>query len=76
VLPLSAARWKQFESKQWHNTAMTLVGAAIYDLTGLLNVLLFIYTRQGLLFFDEGRPDCVGEDDAGEDAGAVQMAQI
>jgi hypothetical protein len=47
---------------------MILVGTAIYDLTGLLNVLLFIYTRQGLLFFDEGpRPGRVGEDDAGAD---------
>jgi hypothetical protein len=53
VLPLSGARWKQFVSKEWHNTALTLIGAAIYDLTGLLNVLLFVYTRQGVLFFDE-----------------------
>jgi hypothetical protein len=31
----------------------TLVGSFIFDLGGLCNVLLFMYTRKGLLLFDD-----------------------
>jgi hypothetical protein len=55
-LPLSAARWSQFARHHVPSTA-TLVTSFIYDLTGLCNVLLFVWTRRGLLLISRGPGD-------------------
>jgi len=55
-LPLSIVRWAEFLH---HNPprSLTLVTSFLFDLSGLCNVLLFVYTRKGLLLFHDGSPD-------------------
>jgi hypothetical protein len=51
-LPLTGIRMKQFfDNNTPASHPFTLVSSFIFDLGGLCNVLLFIYTRKGLLLF-------------------------
>jgi hypothetical protein len=48
-VPLSVTRWRKFANENANiATWETLLGAFIFDLSGLINVLLFVYTRHGL----------------------------
>jgi hypothetical protein len=47
------------------STAGSLITAAIFDLSGLCNVLLFIYTRRGLLLFPGKEETMTPESTAG-----------
>jgi hypothetical protein len=46
-VPLSVVRWVEFRNAHIPTWAV-LLGAFLFDLSGLINVLLFVYTRHGL----------------------------
>jgi hypothetical protein len=55
-VPLSVTRWLGWASIAIPSWAV-LLSAFIFDLSGLINVLLFIYTRHGLFFRRETEVD-------------------
>jgi len=72
-LPLSVARWLQFEHKHVP-PAITLASSFIFDLSGLANVLLFMYTRTGLLLFEKpSSPSSATEENAGWGADVISV---
>ena len=50
VLPLSIARWLQFNGKHV-SSAATFFGVSVFNLSGAINVLLFLIVRPQLLLF-------------------------
>jgi len=50
VLPLSIARWSQFNNEKV-TSAATFFGVSVYNLSGAINVLLFLIVRPHLLLF-------------------------
>ncbi len=50
VLPLSIARWSLFNHKKV-TTAGTIFAVSMYNLSGAINVLLFLIVRPQLLLF-------------------------
>ncbi|KAI0254073.1 hypothetical protein BJV78DRAFT_1388661 [Lactifluus subvellereus] len=50
VLPLSIARWSQFSHKSV-SSAATFFGVSMYNLSGAINVFLFLAVRPQLLLF-------------------------
>lgn len=61
IIPLSASRWTSFISDRNHEHhatpfSVTAFSVALFDLSGLIDVILFISTRPGLLFFEPGDP--------------------
>ncbi|KAI9463564.1 hypothetical protein BJY52DRAFT_921148 [Lactarius psammicola] len=50
VLPLSVARWSLFDHKKV-STAGTIFAVSMYNLSGAINVLLFLIVRPQLLLF-------------------------
>jgi len=50
VLPLSVTRWLQF-SKVDIPSAATFFGVSLFNLSGAVNVLVFLIARPGLLLF-------------------------
>jgi hypothetical protein len=76
-LPITGIRMKQFfDNNTPASHPFTLVSSFIFDLGGLCNVLLFIYTRKGLLLFPNRRTDNI-EMQRHADGGppAVEMAR-
>jgi hypothetical protein len=72
-LPISVARWLQFEHRHVPPT-ITLASSFIFDLSGLCNVLLFIYTRTGLLLFEKpSSPTFTTEENGDWSADAISM---
>jgi hypothetical protein len=62
ILPLSIARWIAFVSEYASKkspvpSAPTIAFNALYNLTGLVDVILFLTTRRGLLLFEGGNQD-------------------
>jgi len=58
VLPLSIARWLQFDRHKV-SSAATFFGVSMFNLSGAINVLLFLIVRPQLLLFP--RPDNLDE---------------
>ena len=64
VLPLSVTRWLQFSKFNIHHhvpSAATFFGVILFNLSGAINVLLFLIFKPGLLLFP--RPDELGQPD-------------
>ena len=51
VLPLSVARWLQFSNHIHVPSAATFFGVSMFNLSGAVNVLLFLIVRPELLLF-------------------------
>ena len=51
VLPLSISRWLSFKHKDQVPSAAIFFSVSIYNLSGAINVLLFLVVRPGLLLF-------------------------
>ena len=51
VLPLSITRWSLFNHKKVSSVA-TFFGVSVFNLSGAINVLLFLIVRPKLLLFD------------------------
>jgi len=58
ILPLSIARWLEFDGKSVPSAA-TFFGSSVFNLSGAINVLLFLTTRPQLLLFSP--PDAPDE---------------
>ncbi|KAI0297943.1 hypothetical protein BC826DRAFT_951332 [Russula brevipes] len=58
VLPLSVARWMLF-SHRYVSSAVTFFGISTFNLSGAINVLLFLILRPRVVLFT--RPETVGE---------------
>jgi hypothetical protein len=60
VLPLSVARWSQFRHKSV-TSAATFFGVSMFNLSGAINVCLFLLVRPQLLLFtppeEPGEPE-------------------
>jgi len=64
VLPLSVTRWLQFSKFNNHHhvpSAATFFGVILFNLSGAINVLLFLIFKPGLLLFP--RPDQLRQPD-------------
>lgn len=57
VLPLSVTRWLQF-SKVDIPSAATFFGVSLFNLSGAVNVLVFLIARPGLLLFTRPKGHC------------------
>jgi hypothetical protein len=51
VLPLAVARIMEFANKDWSLTSV-YVGGALFDVQGIVNVILYTATRQGIISWD------------------------
>jgi hypothetical protein len=66
VLPQSVVRWVQLHKDPQNDLASNIPSAdtflafSISDLSGICNVILFFYTRSGLLLFED--PQAAGKD--------------
>jgi len=58
VIPLSVSRWLLFSHKNVPSAA-TFFGSIMFNLSGAINVLLFLITRPQLLLFTQ--PEELGE---------------
>jgi len=63
VLPLSIARWSLFDHKKV-SSAATFFAVTVYNLSGAINVLLFLIVRPQLLLFSP--PEDVSEPEAAD----------
>ena len=57
VLPLSITRWSLFNHKKVSSVA-TFFGVSVFNLSGAINVLLFLIFRPKLLLFSPPREVC------------------
>ncbi|KAF8274486.1 hypothetical protein EI94DRAFT_1696019 [Lactarius quietus] len=65
VLPLSITRWSEFKNEHEHvPSAATFFGVSVFNLSGAINVLLFLIVRPQLLLFfppeENSEPDVAG----------------
>ena len=80
VLPTSITRWLEFSNKNVPSAA-TFFGVILFNLSGAINVLLFLIFKPELLLFS--RPDQLTQPDhelvqvvsAGNDSGILMDAQ-
>jgi hypothetical protein len=59
IIPLSVVRWVQLTGSRPIRTGGSIAAQTIFDLNGLVNVLLLVYLRPGL--FQGGEPIIAGE---------------
>lgn len=75
VLPLSVTRWRSFDVHHHVSSAGIFFGVTMYNLSGAINVLLFLAVRPQLLLFP--RPDELPEQEmelAPQSAGSTMFA--
>jgi hypothetical protein len=59
VLPLSVTRWRSFNNHHHVSSAGTFFGVTMFNLSGAINVVLFLVVRPQLLLFP--RPEVLAE---------------